>query len=402
MTSPSSARRDSSYHLPALGDPEANLIFRLAGADGAFVDDAHGQLDWHRLLKIASDENALFVFRDWLRSRNDVRLPPEVERLTAVLALDREFRMRLLEARLAESLEALNAAGIDVLLLKGGALAHTVYDSFVSRPMRDLDLLIRADRAEEGRDILLGIDWSLDASLPDDVSYRAHHHLPPLLDAGRSGLRLEIHRALLPVEHPFRFDEEDIWRAARPVYVGAQRALVLHPTHQALHIAMHFAWSHMLKSGAWHAFRDFGAVIRAGLIDWSEFERTAAEWGASTCCYWSLCLAAGLARISVPDAVLQRLRPNLPDTVHRLLVRHFSRGLLRMHGSCPSVGLERTLWAMAIQPSRHGHGRMRPWAVSQELAVAMRERESMTQASPMSSLFLQIQRSGRYLSEILA
>ena len=390
-----------SNHLPALGDPEARLIFRLAGAEAPLVD-VRGQLDWQRLLQFASDENALLVLRDWMRCRTDIELPIEVERLTVFMALDRESRMRLLQARVVESLEALNAAGVDVLLLKGGALAYTVYDSFVARPMRDVDLLVCPDRAEEARDILFGIGWSLDASLPDDVSYRAHHHLPPLLDVGRSGLRLEIHRALLPVEHPFRFDEREIWRAARPLYVGAQRAFVLHPTHQALHIAMHFAWSHMLKSGAWHTFRDLDSMIRAGLIDWSEFERTAAAWGASTCCYWTLRLAADLARISVPEPVLQRLRPKLPDFVHRLLLRHFSHGLLRIHGSCPSVNLERTLWATAIQPSRLGHSRVRPWAVSQELGEAMRERALIKETPRLSSLFLQIQRSGRYLSEILA
>lgn len=400
-TSTPSTNTELMNHLDPLGDPEANLIFRLAGAEMP-LNEVGGDLDWHRVVKIASDENALLVLRDWLRSDADAEVPVEVKRLVAMLALNREYRMRLLEARLEESLAALNAAGIDVLLLKGGALAYTVYGSFVSRPMRDIDLLIRPERAEEGRDILLGMDWSSDTSLPDETSYRAHHHLAPLLDGRRSGLRLEIHRALLPVGHPFHFDYEELWGAARPVQVGAQRALVMHPTHQALHIAIHFAWSHMLKSGAWHAFRDFRSMIRAELVDWNEFGRTATEWRASSCCYWPLRLAAELSRVPVPDAVLSRLRPNHPDIIHRLLLRHFARGLLRMRGRCPSIGLERALWAIAIQPGRTGHGRMRPWAVSQELGVAMRQRESMTEPSQLLAPFRQIKRSGRYLSEILA
>jgi len=46
---------------------------------------------------------------------------------------------------LADILTCYQAAGIDVLVLKGAALAHLVYPQPVLRPMRDIDILVRAE-----------------------------------------------------------------------------------------------------------------------------------------------------------------------------------------------------------------------------------------------------------------
>ena len=64
--------------------------------------------------------------------------------------------MAILEKRAIESVEALNAAGIEVALLKGAALASTVYGSFGARPMNDVDVLVHPDRADDAKRLLLG------------------------------------------------------------------------------------------------------------------------------------------------------------------------------------------------------------------------------------------------------
>lgn len=401
--SDSSPDRLGAKNRRACGDAESNLIFRLARPQHLSVrsEELAGITNWRRLLQLATDENALIALRHCLREAHG-HVPADVERLVAVLALDREFRMRLLESRLAESLAALNAAGIDVLLLKGGALASTVYGSFAARAMRDIDILVRPEQAEQARAIMLRHRWAADPELPGDGSYREHHHLPPLRDLGPSGLRLEIHRSALPTGHPFRFTDEELWQAARPVRVGESAALVMHPTHHALHIAIHFAWSHMLKSGAWHAFRDLAALVAHGLVDWADFGRTARLWGAGSCCYWTLRLGAELSALQVPHTVQQRLKPRLPPAIRRSLFRHFANGLLRSDVACPSVRLDQALWSMAMQPRRNGHRDIRPWAVSRELIVAFTERQDPKAAGFAKSTLLQMGRSGRYLTEILA
>jgi hypothetical protein len=154
--------------------------------------------------------------------------------------------------------------------------------------------------------------------------------------------------------------------------------------------------------GAWHAFRDLGALASAGLLDWTGFAETAAQWGASGCSYWTLRLGLALADLPVPDAVLRRLDPGLSEVVARPLLRHFVNGLAQSDQNCPSVRLDQTLWTLAMQPRREGHGRIRPWSVSLDLLFALRERARITSEAFSGSPLIQMRRAGRYLSQLLA
>ena len=382
--------------------PESSLVFRLARPDArpAHTTEVESITDWQRVLQLAALENAVIALRDHLRSVKALCVPLDVQRYLAMLALDREFRMRLLQNRLEESLAALNAAGIDAMLLKGGALASTVYGSFTDRPMRDIDLLVQPDRANHARALMLDLGWAADPELPDDQSYATHHHLPPLRDTGASGLRLEIHRALAARGHPFRFTEEEIWSEARVVNVGKARALVMHPVHHAVHIAIHFAWSHMLKAGAWHAFRDLAALAAADALIWEDFVRVARLWGASSCCYWTVQLGAVLSDLAVPVAVLDGLTPFWPEAIRAPLQRHFTNAIVANQRGCPSVRLDQALWELAMLPRRDGHGARRPWSVSKDLSTARSENARVIEQVPTPAL-RQLRRSARYLSQII-
>ncbi|MFL5613863.1 MAG: nucleotidyltransferase family protein [Gemmatimonadaceae bacterium] len=389
---------------PAIeADAEANLVFRLAGEtrSGSSLD-FRGITDWRRLLQLASDENALIALRDAVRSYGPSGIPLHLERQLAIFALDRECRMRRLKNRLVEAVAALHRAGIEVLLLKGAALAHTLYGSFVARPMGDIDLLVKPERSGEARTIMLTLGWGADPELPGDDTYENHHHLPPLRDLEHSALRLEIHRSLLPPGHPFGYTEQEIWAAARQVTVGSVPAFVMHPSHHAVHVAIHFAWSHMLKLGAWNAFRDLATLSATGVLDWNEFARLATRWGASSCSYWTLCLGRALSGLTAPAEVMNQLCPALPEFVRRPLGRHFIRILARAEPACPSARLDQLLWSLAMQPHREGHARVRPWCVSLDLVSAINEKVRLAEGGGSESTYRQVRRSGRYITEILA
>lgn len=382
-------------------DAETNLVFALARTSGRRALDLDAVSNWQHVLQLASDENAIIVLRDALLRDHATALPLSVGRYLAMLALDREHRMRMLEKRLEQSLVALNAAGIDVLMLKGSALACTAYGSFGARPMRDIDFLVRPEDADDARALMLDEGWELDPDVPGDRSYGTHHHLPPLRDTGASGLKLEIHRSLLPAGHPFRFREEQIWRDARLVMVGHGHARTMHPAHHAVHVAIHFAWSHMLKTGAWHAFRDLSTLLDSGLLQWSTFVDTAVEWRASSCCYWTLALACALSDLPVPSERMRQLEPRLPKSLRQPLMRHFANGLLRNGIMCPSARLDRALWSLAMQPRRNGHGATRPWLVSLDLLFSLSENARAAADDVADSAFHQMRRSSRYLTDIL-
>src|SRR5205814_698439 len=103
------------------GDAEADFLFRLARSPRGTEEtvDVGTIANWQRLLQVASNANAIIALREHLELAAEPGVPVDVMRSVAILALDREFRMRRLEKRLEEALVALNQAGIEVLLLKG-------------------------------------------------------------------------------------------------------------------------------------------------------------------------------------------------------------------------------------------------------------------------------------------
>jgi hypothetical protein len=366
---PRSLRRD----INNVRQREGRLIFYLADAHRPppplVAPDA--RTDWRKLLQIAWEEGAVAPLQAYCRAIPAGVVPIDVERQLACLVLERELRMRMLERRAAESVAVLNEAGIEVALLKGAALAVTLYGSFDARPMNDVDILVHPARADDAKRLMLLSGWSPDPELPNDAVYDAHHHhLAPLVDARGSRSRLEIHRMLLPKGHPFNLTVEELWRGMPGARLAGEPVRVLDANHHAVHVAVHFAWSHTMRAGAWHAFRDLTNLVRAGRIDWTELVAIAERARATSCCYWTLKLARAMSGLAVPDTVLDVLAPSMSRLVLRRLERHFVHVLLRDDEAHRSLRLERALWTMALQPAQGGHGRTRPWLVSAELTAA--------------------------------
>ena len=100
---------------------------------------------------------------------------------------------------MAEILTAFRDQSLDVLLVKGIALANLVYSDPALRPMRDIDLLVRPDDAARAEAILFSLGYNHEEreDIPPD-----YYHLPPLVKTVEGlSLNIEIHRALFP-SHP--------------------------------------------------------------------------------------------------------------------------------------------------------------------------------------------------------
>lgn len=371
-----------STKLLSLLPPEAQLLF-LAADEGSFDSDIwtllNTHLDWVQLARLAEREKAVPMV--WRRIQD---APPETVPVEAAdhlrkLARVISFHMSYLEQLVLRSVSALDHASIDYVLLKGAALACSVYDSFTDRPMIDVDLLVREEDANATVDALLSAGWVWRADRPRDGDFSHLHHLPALLDA--NGLvSLEIHKSLLPQASPFGISTEAVLRASRVVSFRNSEVRVPDPLYLLLHASIHFAWSHLFRNGALRTFRDVQAIISRHDPEWDKFIDLAQRHRATTCCFWTLHLARELIGAKVPDEVLTRLRPSLPRAVLRTLERHFTLILLPSGGDCPSVSLRRVMWTGGILPRRSGHARSRPWEVLALRPEDRARRESLARA----------------------
>ena len=288
-------------------------------------------------------------------------IPPDVREAFRRQASVSEFRMSLTESALRETVEALAAQDIRVMLLKGAALATTVYGSFAQRPMGDLDVLVASNDAERAWHVMREAGWTLELEGGEEF-YEHIQHFPALLDPKGLQLVLEIHRSLLLRTGPFAVDDAELWRDARPVELGTARVWVPSARHQLLHLSVHFAWSHMFR-GIGRTVRDVATILGTSPMAWDEFTELAVRTRAQTCAFWTLLFTRTLMGTSVPADVLDSLRPRQPWAVTSALERaYITTGLF---GACPSVGLTQLLWSAGIRPRASGHGDARPWQVSE-------------------------------------
>jgi hypothetical protein len=369
--------------------PEACYLFRLAGPAGTNGHSDAPGLSWDEVIRLAHREKAIPVlFEDRKRAGLAGLSPAQCRRLQEV-TLSSAARMAYLEQRLEALLALYDSQGIRVLLLKGAALAVTVYHSFSARPMADLDLLVDRDRAQEAWELARGAGWTGTVTDQQRLAYQEHQHLRPLDDARGTGLGLELHTDLLPKESPFAFGAEALWRDAVPIEVAGRPGFAPADVDLLLHLCIHFAWSHALVDAAWRTFRDIQALITAGRVDWQELARRARPARASTSVYWTLRLGCRLSGLAVPEGLLDELRPPAGEPLLRPVERYFCTVLCRPPDwQDRTILLGRTLWRLGIRPGWSGHGAARPWRRDELFAWDSHESDDAEPAPPAGARIL--------------
>jgi len=141
--------------------------------------------------------------------------------------------LRLVTAA-APAVEALRAAGLRVVLLKGAALAFSQYESPGLRPMNDVDLLVPARSAAAARRVL------------EDAGYApAMHHVDGFLESihglafvGPEGLEVDLHWHTL-LERPADAADAILFENASPLSIPGLSALAPSPEGHLLLVAVH-------------------------------------------------------------------------------------------------------------------------------------------------------------------
>jgi hypothetical protein len=216
-------------------------------------------------------------------------------------------------------------AQIPVVILKGAALATTLYPSIGLRPMGDLDLLVPPDRLAEAVACLQALGYVEPA--PDMVpglNQVVGHHVG--LDGGEAiPLHVELHWTLAAGEHARHAPSMPwFWQQTEPLSMGAgglgsggareprstgageQRRgaeansplhpstsaplLTLTPTAHLLYLAAHLMLQHGSARASLLWFCDLDLLVRrqADRLDWDELLRRAREF------HWTAALHAAL------------------------------------------------------------------------------------------------------------
>ena len=235
-------------------------------------------------------------------------------------------------AELRALLGAFEGAGIDVIPLKGPALAEALYRDPGLRPFTDLDLLVRRQDAARAVAVLgeLGyrhLGWQR------SLAYELAHAPAACFVAGGGALPVDLHWGLVGFPAgtaPLAPGAEaSVWERAVATERWGRRVLALAPEDLVLYLALHLAVHHPLAGLVWRL--DLALLLRrhGPALDWDALVARAGAWRARGALYFALAAVEYAFAPGVPGAPLAALRPRGPRgaLLDRLARRGDERGL---------------------------------------------------------------------------
>ena len=149
------------------------------------------------------------------------------------------MRVLLLERVLLSIVDVLDEAGIATRVLKGPAIARTLYADPSIRTFLDVDLLVSADDLDAAVSVLTGA--GLRRMLPQLRSGFDRRFAKTVTFLHRSGCQVDLHRTLVIGPYGLLVDRRDLFIEAQTFAVSGRRVLALGPTAQFLNLCYHAA-----------------------------------------------------------------------------------------------------------------------------------------------------------------
>jgi len=233
--------------------------------------------DWQELVETARRHRLTALLYQRLHAHGHAdRMPVAAREALRTWTRSAAQRALRLQAELSAVGKLLHAAGIPVIVLKGGHLANVVYEDAGLRWMGDLDLLVPRTETMRALETLheAGFRPHREASL--DTAFAEHHHATPMT---RAGCTIELHWSPVPPSEPFGVDADGLWRRSRPLGELPTTLRVLSIADLLVHLCVHAAGSHHLLMGL-QPLVDVTEVCRSCEVDWSEVQDVATEWRA--------------------------------------------------------------------------------------------------------------------------
>lgn len=166
---------------------------------------------------------------------------------------------------------------IDTIWLKGVALAYQYYPDFWIRYMRDIDIWVHMEQADQALQCLVDHGFEIEEQerpIDFDIYLTKIHHI-----VKRRGVEVEIHfRLTPPVEAYFLTDNQHqwFWESTKCIPTAIGEIKVMTPTAQILHLIHHdIAHHEWNKSPDEREVRlqrklDLHHLVQQETIDWQE------------------------------------------------------------------------------------------------------------------------------------
>ena len=294
-----------------------------------------GPLDWDRVMyKSYGHKLTALLYRHLKDPENGEAVPTSVMAQLRATYLGNVAKNLCFQTELRSALDALRAQNIPVIVLKGAALAGSVYVDVGLRPMVDMDLLVPEECVFTAQAIVQGLGYKPVGTRAEQEDFEQNHRHLPLLRGVRKPVAFEIHRHVMRRDSELYFDITGFWSRAQQVLVAGTKAWGLAPEDLLIHLSINFVLD-----------RRFGSLMSLGqlcdiaettrvygdIIDWTELIREVSHSNLATPVFVGLYIAQQVLGAQVPEYALRRLEPvDLDSEIVKRLARQRVVGELRI------------------------------------------------------------------------
>ena len=271
--------------------------------------------DWDVLLRVA-EENAvaplLYAAIKKLGRAND--LPAHIVERLRIHYLRADTANWIALKELQELCVQFERAQIPTAVLKGGALATTLYPELALRPMSDLDLLIPRAQFAAADACMRERGYASPIELRDDYAPRLTNYRAYERHAAGKPAHVELHWHLFKSPYYWqRVPIEWFWDHTTEAMIQDQPLRVLGLEAQLLHLAAHFALHHRAERLIWSY--DLARLLARDRerLNWDAWLDAVERFGLALAARSALTQVAQTWGVRAPDAVTARLNLSRPE-----------------------------------------------------------------------------------------
>ncbi len=279
--------------------------------------DPLGDDDFHELVSLVENHRLLGALVEAVESG---QFPVSEGQLGRIRERHRNWSLNVLkvERLLMKVTDRFESAGIEFRIVKGVALAHTVYDDPTWRVFADVDLLIRSHQIDRAVDLVtnsLGGQRTV-AELRPGFDREFGKEAMLVID----GMELDVHRTLVSGPFGLTVDVDELMAGGADLEVGDRTLTTLGPASRYLSACYNLALGdYPVRLGA---VRDLFLIDRLGDVDVATITDIARRWQASAV----VCRAANLMselQGGTPSPTLRQLAELQVPTRERVALRTY-------------------------------------------------------------------------------
>jgi hypothetical protein len=228
----------------------------------------------------------------------------------------------LIFEELGKALKAVKKSGLEVIVLKGAALAEKVYGNIALRPMSDVDLLVKEEDMMHVNEQLKTLGYRPTDAVVDEVDFSSTYlttldYRSPEDNSPSFHIHWHFVNSTIPNESYIRnIKIKDVWKDAENTEIAGVETLVMAPHHLLIHLSEHaLRVTHSLSKLSLLCDINEAVNFYRKQLDWDRLIKESFKFNLNRMVYLSLYFSSKFLETQILEDVLSELKP-----------KHFSMG----------------------------------------------------------------------------